>query len=122
MNLVPGAEDHGLASVELSAIDVAAALQDQLGQALLGLIVDRDIRTVALWVSGDVQPPEASERRLRDTFQIMTLLVAVDAAPVARAWFMGMNPQLSDETPAEVLAAGRVREVLAAARAFVDAG
>ena len=32
-----------------------------------------------------------------------------------------MNPQLDDENPAEVLAAGRAREVMAAARAFVNA-
>ncbi|SFN43483.1 hypothetical protein [Mycetocola miduiensis] len=108
-------------SVELSVTDVAAALQEQLGQALLSVIVGRDTRTVARWVSGDVQPPQASEQRLRDTLQIMTLLTTTDAAPVARAWFMGMNPRLNDETPAEVLAEGRAREVLAAARAFINA-
>jgi hypothetical protein len=108
-------------SVELSVCDVAAGLQENLGQALLSVIVDRDIRTVTRWVSGDVQPPQASEQRLRDAFHIVTLLVSADAAPVARAWFMGMNPQLNDETPAEVLADGRAREVLAAARAFVNA-
>jgi hypothetical protein len=122
MSLVPGAEGEGLASVEVRVTDVAAALQEQLGQTLLAVIVDRDIRTVARWVSGDVQPPQASQQRLRDTFQIMTLLVTADAASVARAWFMGMNPQLNEETPAEVLADGRAWEVLAAARAFLDAG
>ncbi|MCU1419892.1 MAG: hydrolase family protein [Mycetocola sp.] len=50
------------------------------------------------------------------------LLTTADSAAVARAWFMGMNPHLNDETPAEVLADGRTREVLAAARAFIDAG
>ena len=109
-------------SVELSISDVAASLQAQLGQALLSVIVGKDTRTVARWVSGAVQPPQASEQRLRDAFQIMTLLTTADAAPVARAWFMGMNPQLGDETPAEVLAEGRAREVLGAARAFINAG
>lgn len=115
-------KDAHAQSVELSISDVAASLQEQLGQALLSVIVGRDTRTVARWVSGAVQPPQASEQRLRDAFQIMTLLRTADAAPVARAWFMGMNPQLGDETPAEVLADGRAREVLAAARAFINAG
>lgn len=109
-------------SVELGINDIAASLQEQLGQALLSVIVGRDARTVARWVNGEVQPHQASEQRLRDAFQIMSLLTSVDAAPVARAWFMGMNPQLNDATPAEVLADGRAREVLAAARAFINAG
>lgn len=41
---------------------------------------------------------------------------------VIRAWFMGMNPQLGDESPIEALREGRVRDVMAAARAFVNAG
>jgi hypothetical protein len=109
-------------SVELGIADVAAGLQEQLGQALLSVITERNTRTVARWVSGKGQPPQASEQRLRDAFQIMELLTTVDSAAVARAWFMGMNQQLNDETPAEVLADGRAREVLAAARAFVNAG
>jgi hypothetical protein len=106
---------------QLAITDIAARLQEQLGQALLSVIVDRDVRTVARWVSGEVQPPKASEQRLRDTLQVMALLATADAASVTRAWFMGMNPHLNDETPAEVLADGRIREVLVAARAFVNA-
>jgi hypothetical protein len=48
-------------------------------------------------------------------------LLATDSPAVVRAWFMGMNPQLDDENPAEVLAEGRSREVMAAARAYVNA-
>lgn len=109
-------------SVELGITDVAAGLHEQLGQALLSVIAKRDTRTVARWANGKGRPPQASEQRLRDTFQIMELLTSADSKAVARAWFMGMNPQLNDETPAEVLADGRAREVLAAARAFVNAG
>ncbi|TCW18822.1 hypothetical protein EDD19_1484 [Dietzia cinnamea] len=35
---------------------------------------------------------------------------------------MGMNPQLDDVSPAEALADGQHREVMAAARAFVAGG
>lgn len=38
-----------------------------------------------------------------------------------RVWFMGMNSQLEDEAPAEVIAEGRTKDVMAAARAFVNA-
>jgi len=33
---------------------------------------------------------------------------------------MGMNPQLDDENPADLLAEGRDREVMAAARAYAN--
>ena len=33
---------------------------------------------------------------------------------------MGMNPQLDDENPADLLPKGRAREVMAAARAYAN--
>lgn len=50
------------------------------------------------------------------------MLKGDDADPTIRAWFMGMNPQLDDVSPAEALAEDRFREVLAAARAFLAGG
>jgi hypothetical protein len=46
---------------------------------------------------------------LRDTSQVVELLAEVDADQVVRAWFIGMNPQLEDEAPAELIADGRHR-------------
>jgi len=53
---------------------------------------------------------------------VQQLLLTADAPDVVCPWFMGMNPELNDETPAEALVDGRAREVMAAARAFVNAG
>jgi len=66
-------------------------------------------------------PRDRTEQRLRDAFQIARLLTLADSAETARAWFIGMNPQLADRAPFAVLgeepeAAPRV---LAAAKAFV---
>lgn len=55
-------------------------------------------------------------------FQVVELLSPVEATPTIRAWFIGMNPQLDDESPTEAIRAGRHREVMAAARAFVAGG
>ena len=109
-------------AVELGISDIAAALQTQLGQALLGVIVNKTERTLTRWAKAAVRPPHASEQLLRDTFQIVELLTSAESADVARAWFMGMNPQLDDESPAEALSTGRARDVIAAARAFINAG
>lgn len=108
-------------AVELSISDITGALQSQLGQALLRVIVGRDARTLTRWANATVKPPHATEQLLRDTFQVVDLLTSADSGDVARAWFMGMNPQLDDESPAEALSTGRARDVMAAARAFVNA-
>jgi len=39
-----------------------------------------------------------------------------------RSWFIGMNPQLDDRAPAEVLREDDLREVLAAAQAYLAGG
>ena len=108
-------------SVGLSVAEIAAELQAQLGQALLGVIVGKNARTLARWAHATVRPPQASEKRLRDTFQVLEILCLVHSADVVRAWFMGMNPDLGDASPAEALSEGRSREVMAAARSYVAA-
>jgi len=53
-------------------------------------------------------------------YQVLQLLLTVDSPHVARAWLIGMNPQLDDEAPADVIREGRLREALVAAQAFVS--
>lgn len=82
-----------------------------------------DPQTAGRWASDAKRHPRDNhERRLRATYQVFQQLQAVEAAPTVRAWFMGMNPQLEDASPAEALAGDREREVLAAARAFITGG
>lgn len=69
-----------------------------------------------------VRIPGAGEANLRVAFQVFRLIQTVDAPQTVRAWFMGMNPQLDDVSPAEALSEGAHREVMAAARAFVAGG
>ena len=109
-------------SVQMQVPEIVGRLQAVLGQSLLGVIVDRENRAIQRWISGVARPPQNEERRLRDTFQVVELMASVEHDDVVRAWFMGMNPQLDDESPSEALAAGRARDVMAAARAFINAG
>ncbi len=74
------------------------------------------------WIAGEVAPAAREQKLLRDTFQVVELLAEVEGPEVTRAWFIGMNPQLNDAAPAQEIAAGNVRDVMAAARAFVNAG
>jgi hypothetical protein len=108
-------------SVGLSVAEIAAVLQAQLGQALLGVIVGKNARTLARWTHATVRPPHASEQLLRDTFQVFEILSFVHSPEVARAWLMGMHPELDDAPPAEALSNGRSREVMALARSYIAA-
>ena len=101
---------------------VAAELSRVLGRELVGIIADKEDRTVRRWLAGDSRPSGATAARLRDTYQIVELLRSEEGDHTIRAWFMGMNPQLDDSSPAEVLEEGRVRDVMLAARAFLNGG
>lgn len=103
--------------------DVAAFLREALGAHLVALIVGVDPKTVDRWAkSSEREIRHESETRLRHTYEVFRTLQQVEAPPTVRAWFMGMNPQIDDLSPAEAIRDGRHREAMAAARAFVSGG
>lgn len=102
--------------------EVVGRLRSVLGRDVLAVLVKRTPRAVTRWAVGDAEPPAREEDLLRDAFQIVQVLGEVEPDEVIRAWFMGMNPQLGDESPIGALREGLVRDVMAAARAFVNAG
>jgi hypothetical protein len=117
------AAESGLAaSVESASPAIVGRLQEVLGRDVVAIITGKTPRQVSRWVSGEAKPPLDEQRVLRDTFQVVELLAEVDPDEVVRAWFIGMNPQLEDATPAEVIAEGRARDVMAAAQAFLSTG
>jgi hypothetical protein len=97
-------------------------VHENLSASLVGLLADLDPQTARRWARGDRLPRTAIERRLRAVCQVFQTLLRYEAPATVRAWFMGMNPQLDDESPAEAIAADRLRDVMAAARAFADGG
>ena len=106
------------AAVKDDTAAIAQFLSDNLGPTLTAFIADVDKRTVSRYIRGD-SPREDTEKRLRAAYQIFNLIHEVEANHTVRAWFMGMNPQLDDESPAESIAAGDFRGTMAAARAFI---
>lgn len=97
------------------------ALVAALGKHPVAAIFSRDAQTIERWLTPGIQLKVEDERRLRDAFQVFSLIHQADGADVARAWFIGMNPELDDDSPVEQLAAGNARGVLAAARSYVNA-
>jgi len=119
---VDGAVRAHAQAVQDSVPEIAAFLREHLGAPLVALMADVDVRNVSRWADGNAAPRDTAERRLRAAYQVYRLLEAYEAAPTIRAWFMGMNPQLDDLSPAEVIAADQYREALSAARAFASGG
>ncbi|MGC5617414.1 hypothetical protein [Georgenia sp. Z1491] len=98
-------------------------LSDNLGPKVVAYMVGKSPQTVSRWAEEKQRPPQPDvERKLRGALQIFQHLVERDSRHVARAWFIGMNPQLEDRSPTEVIADGDVRAAMAAARAFSTGG
>jgi hypothetical protein len=107
--------------IEFDIADIAQFLQETLGQKLVAFIADaNDPKTVGQWIKRAHKPRQDAEERLRMTFQIFHLLQNEESPHTVRAWLIGMNPQLDDESPAEVIHAGRLRDAWVAAKAYVS--
>jgi len=103
---------------------MAAFLQDALGQKLVAFMVGvEDPKTVGKWAKTKHLPRDIDvERKLRHGYQIFRLLLTEESPYTVRAWFVGLNPQLNDESPATAIREGRTRDVLVAAKAFLAGG
>jgi hypothetical protein len=107
-------------AIESSVPDIVGYLQEVLGQKLVAHIADvADPRTVGRWAASERTPRANHEQRLRCAYQTFQLLLTEESPPTVRAWFLGLNPLLSDESPAQSIREGAFREVLIAARAFL---
>lgn len=114
------------ASVVTPLNEIARTLEQVLSRRLTAVIVGvKDGKTIAHWASGDTEEIRNQEtaQRLRTTYQIVLLLLqSQDSQQTVKAWFIGLNPQLGDVSPAEAIRSGLLQETLAAARAFVIGG
>lgn len=105
---------------------VAHTLQNVLSRRLTAVIVGvKDTKTIGRWADGasDEIRGEDKERRLRTAYQIVVFLLGAANSPqTVKAWFIGLNPQLGDTSPAEAIRDDRLQEALIAARAFAADG
>lgn len=101
--------------------EMATALQEIFGQKLVAIMTGiQDPKSVGAWARGSQKPHPPVERRLREAYHITSLLLSAESPETVRAWFMGMNPHLDDQSPALVLSeADGPARVVGAARAFL---
>ena len=109
-------------AVRAPVSEVAGRLQDVLGQRLTAVVAGvNDAKAVGRWARGARSPHPDAERRLRNAYQVVGVLLEYDAPETIRAWFGGMNPHLGDHAPAQVIAT-EPEQVLQAAQAFIAHG
>ena len=106
---------------------VVKQLIDQLGAKLVAYIGGvSEVRAAKEWADDRVPKDPTVERKLRFALRVTLLIIERDSRAVAQAWFQGLNPQLGDRVPAQLLRDGDIEEVgpevVAAARAFVVGG
>jgi len=105
--------------------EVALALQEVLSRQVAAYAIGvRDAKTINRWANGETDTVRdvRVERRLRATYDIVSMLLEVDAPATVRTWFVSMNPLLDDRTPVEAIRSGDEREAMLAARAFAAYG
>lgn len=109
------------ATVKASVAEIAQEVSDLLTRDLTAYIVKvSDAGTINRWITEQVRLRTKHEQKLRLTYEIVLLLRAAKYSDeTIRAWFLGLNPHLDDDPPAEAIREGRLKETLAAARAFI---
>lgn len=116
------AEAHR-ATVQSEISDLTGFLIEVLGTKLTAYMAGvSDARTATRWASGERSPRPETESRLREIFYIFRLIQTSEDVNTVRAWFVGLNPQLDDRSPASVLHDGEVRDVVVAAKSFIAGG
>ncbi|GAA1150456.1 hypothetical protein [Nesterenkonia lutea] len=100
--------------------EIVQELTEVFGSSLLSFIMEVDSRSLQRWAGGHGIRYD-SEKRVRDLDTVVAFLRQKEEPATIRAWFMGMNPQLDDASPAEAIRDGSARDVMAAARAYLNA-
>ncbi|ANW19116.1 hypothetical protein [Streptomyces clavuligerus] len=117
----PGTEAAAHAdTVQTTIADIARFLQENFGQRLAAFIAGiEDPKQVGKWCSSQNAPRVDSELRLRAAYQVFQMITLAENCHTARAWMIGMNPQLEDDSPIQAVAADRHKDVMAAARSYI---
>lgn len=106
--------------------EVASQLVEILGAKLVAYIAGvGETRAVRQWMVGERNPQPGSLVRLREALVVAKMIATNDSAATAQAWFVGLNPQLDDRSPARMLRDGdddTFAMVRGAARAFLVGG
>lgn len=122
MAVMYAVEEQAQKAMMANVPDLVAHLVDVLTGPVVAVIGNvKQTRMVGAWMRGENEPRPEAEQRLRLAAQAVAILESRFSAKTVRAWFLGANHRLSDESPVALIAAGDLstaqKDVLAAARA-----
>lgn len=100
--------------------EIVRFLSAGLGRPLLARTVGVSRRTVSSWLRRNSRPSPSSRERLTGALTVWKIVAEVEAPETVRAWFMGMKDALDAYSPAEAIVEGRIEDVAAVARAYVQ--
>lgn len=114
-------EIHGK-TIRLTTPELVRQLVSHLGPTLVATIANvADKKLPHRWAKVDGPAPRSqSLERLQMAHRIWGLISASDNETVARAWFIGANPRLGEESPVMAIREGRGAEAHKAAVAFTE--
>jgi uncharacterized protein (DUF2384 family) len=99
-----------------AAQKVQALSVDFESQAAVADLLGVSRSRVSRWLRGAGIDPQNAERV--DLLElVMSNLVRLYELPAARAWLFGLNPQLGDRRPIDLVRAGKTEELMRAIRA-----
>jgi len=114
-------------SIRFAPTEIVGGLREILGSRLVAYLGRvNSTRQVDGWAKGTIALSDDKLERLRAAYHIAALLRDHEGSATVQAWFKGMNPQLEDQAPAQLLREQPLESagpaVLAAARAFAFVG
>lgn len=114
-------------SVTLEIHEIVAKLRDLLGAQLVAYLGKvQETRAVRQWADASRKVSASTDAKLRLAYQAASLIASRNSHTVTQAWFMGMNPQLDDDSPARLIREGKINQVgpdiMSAAKAFARIG
>ena len=92
----------------------------RLTQHDVGQILNSSSRTVARWSSGEASPQRLTKQRLLELVYVGEQLSKVLKPEDANLWIFSPNPLLKGDSPAERIARGDFKTVLALIEALAD--
>jgi hypothetical protein len=122
MSAVGTQNDSHAKTTRLDIHEVARQLVSHLGPTLVAYLANvNDRKLPHKWAKVDgPEPRTESTARLLAAHRIWSDISNSESDGVARSWFIGANPRLDEDSPALALRDGREKDVLAAAKAFVQ--
>ncbi|MET3922498.1 hypothetical protein [Arthrobacter sp. UYEF20] len=109
-------------TARLDIHELVRRLNTHLGPTLVAALSgSKDAKQPIRWAKqGGPTPGPAFENRLRLAHRLWGYLADAESDHVARAWFIGGNPWLGEDTPITAIREDRHKEVTAAVTAFLQ--